>query len=442
MSERQQAASWQEGRAVDLFYIKGRLGWKGLKAEEFLEDGPYLITGTDFVSGRVDWDRSVRISDRRFEESPEIAVRPNDILVTKDGTIGKIAFIDAVPDPGKASLNSHLLLVRRRTDAINQRFAFYVLESEAFRKFVYAKQTGSTLTGLPQRLFEQFVFPLPPVDQQQAITDVITSIDRAIEQTEALIAKTQQIKTGLMRDLFTRGVLPNGQLRPAYHDAPSLYKASHLGLIPAEWDIAPCAEWFDVQLGKMMSPAALKGSELLPYMRNQNVLWNRLDLSDVATMNFTTREVDKFRLKAGDLLACEGRFIGRCAIWRDELDECYYQKALHRLRARGGRVSVEFMQLFMSMRFEHDRAFVERMTHESTIPHLSLEKLNRLPVLGPSVPEQERIVAAAQCVASAAEREEKGLAKVTALKTGLIRDLLTGSVRVRIGQEEMAVAVV
>ena len=71
---------------------------------------------------------------------------------------------------------------------------------------------------------------------QQRIAEILTTVDEAIEQTEALIAKTQQIKAGLMHDLFTRGVTPDGQLRPPRSEAPQLYKESPLGWIPKEWD--------------------------------------------------------------------------------------------------------------------------------------------------------------------------------------------------------------
>ena len=87
------SAPWPSKRAIDLFYIKGRLGWKGLRAAEFLEEGPFLITGTDFDGSKVDWNRSFHVSDARFLESPEIIVQPSDILITKDGPSGKLPLL-------------------------------------------------------------------------------------------------------------------------------------------------------------------------------------------------------------------------------------------------------------------------------------------------------------------------------------------------------------
>jgi type I restriction enzyme, S subunit len=267
---------------------------------------------------------------------------------------------------------------------------------------------------------------------QRRIGEIIATLDEAIEQTEALVAKTQQIKAGLMHDLFTRGVAPDGELRPPRKEAPKLYKDSPLGWIPKEWEIVRCGDSFDVQLGKMMSPAATAGPNQRPYLRNQNVYWDYLDLSDVATMHFSSDDMLKYRLKRGDLLACEGRFIGRCAIWRDEIDECYYQKALHRLRAVDDRTTTEYMAFFMSLRFEMDRGFVEKMTHESTIPHLPLEKLLTLPTLMPPRDEQDVIVSSIRSLIARIQNDEEQLNKLRHLKLALMHDLLTGRVRVPI----------
>jgi type I restriction enzyme S subunit len=94
--------------------LKGRIGWQGLKQTEFTTNGdePFLITGMNFKDGAIRWGEVYHISEARYAIAPEIQLRPNDVLMTKDGTIGKVLYIDAIPYPGKASLNSHLLLFR------------------------------------------------------------------------------------------------------------------------------------------------------------------------------------------------------------------------------------------------------------------------------------------------------------------------------------------
>jgi type I restriction enzyme S subunit len=104
------------------------------------------------------------------------------------------------------------------------------------------------------------------------------------------------------------------------------------GEVPISWKLEPLGARFEVQLGKMISERARAGSGHVPYLRNANVQWNRFDLSDVATMSFSGSEREKFSLRCGDILACEGRHVGKSAIWRDEIPGACYQKALHRLR--------------------------------------------------------------------------------------------------------------
>ena len=181
----------------------------------------------------------------------------------------------------------------------------------------------------------------------------------------------------------------------------------------------------------MMSPAARSGGNQYPYLRNQNVYWDRLELNDVATMRFSDREKRKFRLLPGDLLACEGRFVGRCAIWRGEIDEVYYQKALHRLRSKNDEVvTTDFMLLYMLLRFGFDAGFVRQFNRESTIPHLPLEVLVKMPVPLPSASEQEQIVEAFDTLRQRERAERESVAKLRELKSGLMEDLLTGQVRV------------
>lgn len=121
---------WEVIKMKHFSYMKGRIGWQGLKAEEFIDEGPYLVTGTDFQNGKVNWETAYHISEARYDEAPEIQLRVGDLLVTKDGTVGKLAMIDSLPD--LASLNSHLLLIRPLFQKYLTKYLYYVLSSVVF----------------------------------------------------------------------------------------------------------------------------------------------------------------------------------------------------------------------------------------------------------------------------------------------------------------------
>jgi type I restriction enzyme S subunit len=431
--------TWSAEPTLDLFYIKGRLGWKGLRASEFQEDGPFLITGTDFVGGKVDWSRSFHISDERFIESPEITVQPRDILITKDGTIGKVAFIESIPFPGKASLNSHLFLVRSRTKKIDQRFAFYIFQSYLFRRFIDTKQTGSTLSGLSQRLFEQFKVPLPPIDQQGQISEILSTVDEAIEQTEALIAKYQQIKAGLMHDLFTRGVTPDGQLRPTRAQVPHLYKESPLGWIPREWEVQPLGVLAEIVSGVTLgSKSEISDGVGVPYLRVANVQDGYFDLKEVKTIHVSRLQFEKLQLKFGDVLMNEGGDfdkLGRGSVWQEEIKPCIHQNHVFRVRPRDGELRSYFLA-FWSQSGMGKKYFVMSSKQSTNLASINSTQLNRFPVALPSLVEQERIEVRIMALNGHVDSLGQELAKLRQQKHGLMHDLLTGRVRVKVGELE------
>lgn len=412
---------WQLESTFNLFYIKGRIGWKGLKKSEFQDKGPYLITGIHFKKGKIDWNNCFRISEERYEESPEIQVKEDDILITKDGTIGKVAFVESAPE--KASLNSHLLLVRAVDERVVPRFAYYVFESESFRSFIELNQSGSTLNGLPQRAFERFELLLPTISEQKKIAAILTSVDDVIEKTQAQIDKLKDLKTGMMQELLTRGVCVDGKPHMEFEDSP-------VGRIPKAWEVKSIGDLFQVQLGKMLSKQSKVGDCPLPYLGNKNVQWGKFDLTNIETMDFSEKEILKFSLKRGDLLMCEGGDVGRCAIWNNEIGNCYYQKALHRLRPINN--EYDSFLLMEYMKFAKQNGALVDYISQTSIAHLTKEKLVSIPVPVPPREEQRKIVSALKAVTFKLQTGQKKLDKTSALKKALMQDLLTGKVRVKV----------
>jgi type I restriction enzyme S subunit len=146
----------------------------------------------------------------------------------------------------------------------------------------------------------------------------------------------------------------------------------------------------EIQLGKMLSPVSKTGKASFPYLRNQNIQWNRLDLRDMATMEFSPAERIKFELKVGDLLVCEGGEPGRCAIWNGEIDRCYYQKAIHRVRPKEKMADARFLSLWLW--FQCSFGDLASDNARTTIAHLPLTRLKKLPVPELPIERQQLIV--------------------------------------------------
>lgn len=181
---------------------KARIGWQGLKKHEYLRNGfSYLIGGTDFSHGTISLDNIWHVSKDRYDMDANIQVSENDVLVTKDGTIGKVAL---VPELGKpATLNSGVF-VFRTNNKLSPTFLFRVLSSSVFREFIDTLSAGSTIKHLYQKDLKNFEFEIP-VDkkEQEAIANTLTAMDEEIEALEIERDKMIQIREGAMDDLLT-----------------------------------------------------------------------------------------------------------------------------------------------------------------------------------------------------------------------------------------------
>ncbi len=326
---------------------------------------------------------------------------------------------------GFGSTEFHVIRKRANHSA---RFLFHWLQHEPTRVKALSFMGGSAGQQRVQaEFFSHYRIPAMGVEEQTRIARILDTADALIAASGAVVAKLRQVREGLLHDLLTRGLDPNGHLRdPAAN--PKHFKDSPMGRIPREWEVEPIRALFEMQLGKMLSPAAKGGSNSKPYVGNRHVLWERVDTSNLEYMDFSESEMAKYALQPGDLLICEGGEVGRTALWRGELSGCYFQKAIHRLRPKNDRMLPEFMLAFMMLAAERN-AFVN-LTSQTSIAHLTQEKLATLPVACPPRVEQDAIALALATHDRMISAEQAELSKLRQLKSGLMTDLLEGRVRV------------
>ncbi len=181
---------------------KARIGWQGLKKHEYLRSGySYLIGGTDFNNGTVSLDNISYVSKERYDMDTNIQVSENDVLVTKDGTIGKVAIVPELNKP--ATLNSGVFVFRTNSRLVPA-FLFRVLQSSVFREFIDTLSAGSTIKHLYQKDLKKFEFEIPvDMKEQEAIAAVLTAMDEEIRNLEIERDKIIQIREGAMDDLLT-----------------------------------------------------------------------------------------------------------------------------------------------------------------------------------------------------------------------------------------------
>lgn len=185
---------------IDCFSLRARIGWQGLRSDEFKTEGPYLVTGVDFHNGRVNWDDCYHVTEERYAQDKGIQLHEHDLLITKDGTIGKTAVV--IDCPEKVTLNSGVFVVRAINNEVVPEFLYYILHSYWFDLFVRNVLTGSTIKHLNQEKFYKFSFEAPDVPTQKKIVEVLESIDDVIDKTREIIQKYTNIKAGMLHDLF------------------------------------------------------------------------------------------------------------------------------------------------------------------------------------------------------------------------------------------------
>jgi type I restriction enzyme, S subunit len=246
---------------------------------------------------------------------------------------------------------------------------------------------------------------LPPESEQRAIAAALGDVDALLGALTRLIAKKRDLKQTAMQQLLT------GQIR--------------LPGFSREWEVSTVGREFDIQLGKMLDADRNRGMPK-PYIGNKAVQWNRIEIGDLPMVPMSRSDLDRFRLVSGDLLVCEGGEAGRAAIWEGPIDECYYQKALHRLRPLRGFNSRLMVEL---LRHWADGGRLVNYVTQTSIAHLTREKLAEVPMPVPQPDEQRAIVGVLSNMDANITALEHRLAKTRALKQGMMQELLTGRTR-------------
>ncbi|MFY0610765.1 MAG: restriction endonuclease subunit S [Hyphomicrobiaceae bacterium] len=202
-------------------------------------------------------------------------------------------------------------------------------------------------------------------------------------------------------------------------------KQTEFGEIPNDWTTTTVGDEFEIQLGKMLDREKNLGVSK-PFLGNRAVQWGQIHLSDIGFIKLTRADLQRYRLRRGDLLVCEGGEVGRAAIWNCPIDECYYQKALHRLRPKK---EYNVRLLLNLLRYFSDYGLLGNFVTQTSIAHLPKESFAKIPIPLPRPAEQEAISEALGDADALIDSLEQLIIKKRAIKQGAMQELLTGKKR-------------
>lgn len=390
--------SWKEINLGKSATLKARIGWQGLTTAEYLSSGDYfLVTGTDFLNGFIDWNNCVHVEKERYDQDKNIQLQVDDILVTKDGTIGKVAIVDKIVKP--TTLNSGVFVIRPLGKSFYPKYLYYILRSGHFADFLSKLTAGSTINHLYQKDFVRYTFPAPPsLEEQRLIADILSDTDILIQNLKTLIVKKKGIKQGVMQELLT------GKKR--------------LKGFTDKWEIKTIGDIGNVKMCKRIFSYQTTDEGEVPFYKIGT-------FGKEANSYISKRLFNEFKNtysypKSGDILISASGTIGRTVVYDGET--AYYQDSnIVWIANDESLVTNNFLYyIYKSIEFK---------TEGSTIKRLYNNLLLSISFFCPSLPEQKVIAKILSDMDSEIEALEIQLQKTQNLKQGMMQELLTGKTR-------------
>ena len=307
-------------------------------------------------------------------------------------------------------------------------FAAYQLSANALAATGYLA-IGSTRSRMNLSTTATRKIALPPVPEQHAIVSFLNRetarFDAMVTKKERLIELLQEKRVALISRAVTKGIEPDVPMKDS--------GVEWFGEIPENWDVGPIYARYEVALGKMLDAKRISGSSPGKYLRNVDVQWDLVNTEDLPTMDFSPKERDRYSLRPGDVLVCEGGEVGRTAMWRGSAEEYFYQKAIHRVRPKSKRDVPRFFFYLMCVLSAKGVFIAEG--NPNTINHLTATQLRHYRVVFPPG-DQQRAIAAyldreTTKIDALVANVREAIDHLRELRTALISAAVTGKIDVR-----------
>ena len=329
------------------------------------------------------------------------AVQAGDVLVsTVRPNLNAVAL---VPDELDGEIASTGFCVLRADRELSEpAWLFYRTQTPIFIEGLVGQMRGASYPAVSDGVVRASKIPLPPLSEQRRIVELL-------EQADALRRRRA--------DADSRGA----------RTLPALFRKMFGDPVrnPKQWPLKRFDALGEARLGKMLDGNRQTGFHRRKYLRNLNLQWNRFELDNLLEMDFFPEEREEFKLIRGDLLICEGGEVGRAAIWDEQLKECYFQKALHRVRPYKGKATSEFL-LYWLWDMAKQQALVS-LNSKATIAHLTGVQLAALKTIAPPYPMMEQFTALVRISKTNSNKQKTSQDKIETLFQTLLHRAFIGN---------------
>ncbi len=326
---------------------------------EYYDNGtiPWVKTGDLKVKDLSEIPDS--ITELGLENSSAKIFPVNTVLVAMYGaTIGACSILK------KQAATNQACAAILPNENLTPDYLFFYLSS--IKKELIRKGIGGGQPNISGGILKDTKIYLPSLSQQIHIANILTKAETLIQQRKQSIALLDEFLKSTFLEMFGDPLVEN-----------------------KKWEKEPCGNLFDMKLGKMLSAKNYTGTNLKKYLRNVNVKWGDIDLSDVKEMDFSEKEIENYNLLKGDILVCEGGDVGRTAVLKNDLKGYCYQNALHRLRIKNLEIiDANYFSWYMYVGVT--KGLIKKETTSVTIQHFTQDKFKKLKIPIPPIELQNQ----------------------------------------------------
>ncbi|QEZ89344.1 type I restriction/modification system, specificity subunit [Aliarcobacter cibarius] len=405
---------WESVELGSVCKINGRIGFRGYTVNDLVErnqGGAITLSPSNIIGNKLDLSKCTYISDFKYEESPEIKIFNGDIILVKTASIGKTALVENLLE--KATLNPQLVVLK--DIKINNVFLSYIISSLIIQKQIKQTSGGGVLQTLSQKQIAKYIFPLPPLEEQKKIADILSTVDKKIAFVEENINATEELKKGLMQKLLTEGI------------GHTEFKDSELGRIHESWEVVQFDKVCDIRDGTHDSPKYIESG--IPFITSKHLTDNGIDFTET---NYISKEnhiefSKRSKVDNGDILFGMIGTIGKPIIVNTDFEFSIKNIALLKLSCNELLSNIYVLNLLKSNIITKQ---FSKLSNGGVQSFIALGMIRKLKIPLPPLEEQKQIAEILSTVDNKLENLKEKKQSFEELKKGLMQKLLTGEIRV------------